>query len=143
MNGLPKISDTIPRCGVTLEQRGLPAHSFFEAVFADESVITEKEANWSAMSHELRVAYFGDTKTVRACTEPLARLMVHHGGLVAELKVPEGCEGYQAVRSETVILNGRKTTRVIGRSVGIIKDGEVLEEQFINGIENAVMGTRK
>lgn len=143
MNGLPKTAEKIERCNASLEQRGLPPHSFFEAVFADESSITEKEVNWSAMSREKRVAYFGGTKTVRACTERLARLMVHHGGLTAELAVPEGCEGYQAVRSETVILNGRKTTRVIGRSVGVIKDGEVLEEQFINGVENAVMGTRK
>lgn len=139
MNGL---ANTIERTAKTLEERGLPADSFFEVFFTDGSTITEKEVNWSAMAQERRVAYFEGTKAVYVSTLPIAQISVYHGGLEAHIAVPEGCEAYQAVRSETVILDGRKHNRIVGRAVGIVKNGEVIEEQFINDIEHVVLGMR-
>lgn len=137
------ISKGIQRTDKTLEERGLPPGSAFAAEFADGSAITEEEANWSSMSAEARVAYFGGTKTVFLATLPVARIVVRHAGLRASIDVPEGCAAYQAARSETTILDGRKRSRVIGRVIGIVRDGEVVEEQFINDVEHAVLGTRK
>lgn len=139
MNGL---ADQIPRAEETLEQRGIPAGSFFEVAFVDGSVVTEKEVNWSDMAVIRRVRYFGGTKTVFVSKLHLACITVYHEGMEAHVDVPEGCEGYQAIRSEARLIDGRKEQRIIGRVVGIVKDGEVIEEQFINEVEHTVLGTR-
>jgi len=137
------IADNIPCTNKTLEERGLPADSFFEVEFDDGSSLTEKEINWSAIAEEMRVAYFGATKTVFVCKFPVSTLWVHHGDLRAHVDVPSGCQAYQAVRSQALILDGKRQTKILGRAVGIIKDGEVIEEQFINETEHEVFGTRK
>ena len=137
------IADNIQRTEKTLEERGLPADSFFEAEFDDGSVVTEKDVNWSSMSAEVRVGYFGETKTVFLCTLPVATLWVHHGDLRTHVNVLPGGQAYQQVRSEAVLLDGKKQIRVVGRVVGVVKDGEVIEEQFINDTEHEVFGTRK
>ena len=138
-----KTTDTIARTGKTLEERGLPADSFFEVWFRDGSHATEIEIAWSSISEERRVRYFEGTKTVFVSTRPVARIRMRHGDLVADCDVPEGCEAYQSVRSETILMNGKTEHRVVGRSIGIVKDGEVIEEQFLNGVEGGVFGTKK
>lgn len=139
MNGL---ANTLVRTAKTLEERGLPPDSFFEVVFEDGSTITEKDVNWSELAEERKVSYFEGLKTVMASELPLTRITVRHAGLSASIAVPVGCETYQAVRSETVLMDGRKQHRVVGRVIGLIKDGQVMEEQFINGVEGVVVGTR-
>lgn len=140
MNGQ---ADQIKRTDKSLEERGIPADSFFEAAFSDGSSVSEKESNWSDMSEERRVGYFGGTKTVMVCKFPVRCVLVRHGELLAFVDVPEGSEAYQAVRSETVILDGKKEHRILGRVVGVIRDGEVVEEKFLNGVENAVLGVKQ
>lgn len=136
------IAHGIKKTDKTLEERGLPGDSFFEVVFADGSWASERDVNWSSISAEMRVGYFGGTKTVYVCTLPVVRIEVSHGGMVAALDVPPGCQVYQAVRSETVIMGGKRENRVVGRVIGIVRDGEVVEEQFANEVENEVLGTR-
>lgn len=136
------IADGVKNTDKTLEERGLPADSFFEVIFADGSWLSERDINWSSISAEIRVGYFGGTKTVYVCTLPVARIEVNHRDMLASLDVPPGCQVYQAVRSETVIMGGRKENRVVGRIIGIVRDGEVIEEQFANEVENEVLGTR-
>lgn len=137
------ISDTIKTAGKTLEERGIPDNSFFVVEFDDGSVVSERDINWSSISSQQRVQYFGGIKTVMICTLPVKRIVVSHGELLADLVVPEGCSVFQAIRSETVILDEKKTNRIIGRVVGLVKDGEVIEEQFLNEVEQTVVGRRK
>lgn len=137
------IAEAIQKTDKTLEERGLPEDSFFEVVFADGSWTSERYVNWSSISEEIRVEYFGGTKTVFVCKLPVKRIEVHHEGLVASLDVSEGCQVFQAVRSESIITDGKKENRILGRVIGLVKDGEVIEEQFINEIMNEVLGTRK
>lgn len=138
-----KTSDQIKRADKTLEERGLPGDSFFEVQFTDDSIASEKEISWSAMCEERRVRYFGNTKTVFVSRFPVKRLRMRHGELVADIDVPGGSEAYQSARSETVLMDGKRVDNVIGRSIGIVRDGEVIEEQFLNGVENTVHGRRK
>ena len=141
MTGL--LSNKIKRAGKTLEERGLPADSFFEVEFTDGSVASEKHVSWSAFCEERRVRYFDATKTVFVCALPARRIRMRHGSLIANMDVPQGSEVYQSVRSETVLMSGKRVDTVIGRVIGIIDEDEVVEEQFLNGIEGCVHGTKK
>ena len=136
------MADNIEKTDKSLEERGLPADSFFDVVFEDGSTASERWMNWSQISDERRVEYFGMTKTVFVSRLPVKRIVIRHGDLETTVDVPAGCEAYQGVRSETMLLGGKKESRVLGRIVGIIKDGEVIEERFLNGIQHEVQGTR-
>ena len=118
--------------------------SFFTLHFADNSSVCEKEANWSDCSEQKVCEYFGGTKTVNVCTHAVKEIHVKHGDLEHILEVPDGCEVYQANRSETVFRqNGEKVDRHVGKVVGLVKDGSVIEEYFLNGIENQIFGLKK
>ena len=141
MTGL--LNDQIKKADKTLEERGLPSDSFFTVQFTDGSVASETDVSWSSFCEERRVRYFEGTKTVFVSRFPVKRIRMRHGELVADIDVPEGAEVYQSVRSETVLTDGKRVDKVLGRSIGIIVDGEVIEEQFLNGVESAVYGRRK
>lgn len=129
----------------SLEERGIPADSFFQVFFTDGSSISEKNANWSAMSEDMRaVNYFGNKKSVRVLKFPASKISMHHEDLYAEIEIPEGCQVFQAIRAETMFLpNGTSKPRTIGRVIGLVRDGEVIEEQFLNGLQHEVLGVRK
>lgn len=138
------IADTIQKTNQTLEERGIPNNSYFEIIFPDASRISEHDVNWSSISQKKQCAYFGNKKLCHVCTLPVKRIEAWHDGLHSFIDVPEGCEVYQAVRGDTLIIpNYERTDRVIGRVIGIIKDNEVIEEHFLNGLMYSVEGLRK
>lgn len=118
--------------------------SFFTLHFKDDSSVCETETNWSEMGETKVCGYFGGEKRVCVCKHPVKEIHVKHGNLEHTLEVPDGCEVYQANRSETTFLqNGEKKMRTVGRVIGLVKDGEVIEEYFLNGIEGVVHGMKK
>ena len=137
------IADNIEKEIKSLEERGLPSDSFFTVFFRDGSNISEKECNWSAIASEVRVKYQDWNKTVIRCIYPVKKITINHGELYTEIEVPEDCEVYQAIRGQATILGNRNDRQILGRAVGLIKDGEVVEERFLNGSENITQGWRK
>lgn len=146
MTGLPDtpIALQIPQVNQTLPERGIPEHSWYEIEFQDGSIVTEKNTNWSLISEKKTVAYFGNQKVVHLCKFPVKRIEAFHDGLHSAIDVPEGCEAYQAVRGETLIVpNLHRIDKVIGRIIGVVKGGEVIQEHFLNGHSYNVEGLKK
>jgi len=127
----------------SLEQRGLPSHSFFDCHFKDESKRTEHDTNWSEISEE-KIVKFGDSfKIVKICNLPLKKLKVSHREKSFEIELKEGEEVYQAVKSQTFFLsNGKNKTRIMGRIIGRVKDDKVIEEIFINDLDGEIIGIK-
>lgn len=137
------LANTIERADRTLEERGLPADSFFTLTFRDGSVVTEKEVQWSTICEMRKVDYFGGKKVVFVCTLPVAHISVCHDNIEVSMDVPEGCEVYQAATSEALLINGGRRDRVLGRVIGIVKGGEILEERIADGQEHSAQGMKK
>lgn len=128
----------------TLKERGIAEDSFFTIHHKDGTVLSEHLVNWSENGEVKVCEYFGMKKTVCVCTHPVKMIQIKHGDLHHTLEVPDGYEVYQSIRSETNFLqNGERTARTLGRVVGLVKDGEVVEEYFLNGIEGKVYGMKK
>lgn len=138
------ISKKIQRTNKTLEERGIPSDSFFSLVFEDGSEISERETTWGFLCEKKEVDYLGGRKIVNFSKFPVKEIRCSFEGLEAKIEVPNGCQVYQSIRSETLIIpNSQRKDRIIGRIIGIIKDGEVIEEQFLNGLQFKIEGFRK
>ncbi len=135
--------EKLKKCHNSLEDRGLMKGSFFEATFKDKTNCHEKDYSWYEMSTEKKVKYQGMTKTVFICNHKISHIRVTHEGKQVELDVPDDCEVYQAMRSETSFSSAGRKDRTLGRVVGLIRDDEVIEEYFINGLQRCVLGFRK
>jgi hypothetical protein len=138
MSGLHNIPKTIR----SLKERGLSDDSFFRLVFADGSECTEHDTNWSAISEQRMVTIGGVKKMAMVCTLPVTRIEANHAGLRSFIDVPEGGEVYQSVQSTTLIRDNKYVSQHLGRILGIIKDGQVIEEHFLDGILNEVRGAK-
>ena len=118
--------------------------SFFEIKLEDGSYMSEKETKLSSISEIKKVKFLGKEKTVSACKFKLKSIKCFHEGMEAEIEIPYGCQAYQAIRSEAVIIKDiQRKDRILGRIIGVIKNDEVIEEKFINGIELKVQGFKK
>lgn len=138
------ITDEIPKITETLEERGLPRDSYFEVTFFDGSEISEKECNWSSFSTKRTVEYFGNTRELFICNYQVKKIRIVFGELEAVIEdIPEDVEVYQFIRSETLLAKDINNNTIVGRGIGLIKDGSVVEERFISALENRVMGIRK
>lgn len=116
----------------------------FKLILADGSEVTDAQSSWSEISDMIRVRYFDNPKTVFVCNLSVKKICVTNGELSAEIDVPEGAQVYYAIRSETILFSSReKAEQVLGNVVGLVKDGEVIEERFLNSQQNEVVGVRK
>ncbi len=138
------ISHNLKKETRTLEERGIPHDSFFTATFKDDSIASEKEANWSEFSEVKIVDYFDGKKTVYLSKHPIKHIHIKHGSLEHSIKdISKDVQVYQAIRSETLFNPGQeKRVRVLGRVVGLVKDGKVIEEYFLNEVNNEVRGMK-
>jgi len=137
------IADNIPKTENTLQERGLPDDSYFEVVFKDGSSVSEVNTNWSAFSKREIIDCFGHKQACFISIYPIRSIKIKLNGLEAFIdEVPDGVEVYQFMRSERVLANNIDKDSVIGRGIGMIKDGAVIEERFINAYENKVQGMR-
>ncbi len=82
-------------------------------------------------------------KGVMVSLFPVKRIEAHLGDLHAAIDVPEGCEAYQALRSEAMVVVGYgREDRFLGRVIGILKGDTVIEEHFLNALEYRVQGIK-
>lgn len=138
-----KTADKINKQQASLQERGLSEDSYFVITFQDDSQITEHDCNWTEISTRKRVAYQGNTKTVLVCNEKVKNIHIFHGDKDLHVDVPNDCEVYQAIRSETIFNpTGSKKNQIIGRVVGLIKNDEVISEYVINVLQGVVSGWR-
>lgn len=137
------INEQIPK--VIRESGNLHESSYFEVVFADGSMVNEKDTNWSDISEEKIVKIIDSQKIAKVCKFPVKKILVRHNDLFTEIDVPEGCEVYQAFKSESRFMNTGESlgNALLGRVVGLIKDGEVIEENYIDIAGNNVIGFKK
>ncbi len=125
-------------------ERGISHGSHFEVEFHDNSTRHESDTSWSDMSHEKDVSYMGGTKRVRISAHPIKKITITHNELSITIDVPKDCDVYQAIRSETIFLNGgERIDRVLGRVVGLVKEGEIIEERFLDSRTGEITGFRK
>lgn len=124
-------------------------NSYFEIKLENGEEKHEHDFKWKDISTQKRVNYMGSTKTVFACNHKVKDIHIHHEGQDVHFmdilsNFPKDCEVYQAIRAETLFTpNIEKTERILGRVVGIISDGEVIQELFINGLQKSVLGFKK
>lgn len=138
-----KLSESLKTESKNLEERGLPKDSFFHVHFKDGSDRTEHDLNWSEMSEKVVVDFFGQQKVVAISVHPIVKLRVKHGELETEIEVNSGEKIYQAMTSQAIYRNnGTTSNKVIGRIVGKVKDGKVIEERFIDGRTGEITGLR-
>lgn len=137
------ISNDILKTDKTLKERGIPEDSFFEVVFTDGSTVSEKDVSWRSFSHNQIADYLGREKMYFISNHQIKSIRITLGGMETEIEVPEGMEAYQYMRSERLVTNGVDQNSIVGRGIGIIKDGIVIEERFINSIEGCITGIRK
>lgn len=123
------------------DEGNLHDSSYFELQFTDGSLITEKDVNWSDVSEQKTVTLLGKNKLAYICKYPVDFIRVTHDGLVSEVDIPDDCEVYQAFKSEALFAGGVKISDLIlGRIIGIVKDGIVIEERFLDGRGNQIIG---
>ena len=138
------ISEKIVQVNQTLEERGLPPESYFEVEFEDGSKVSELNANWSSFATKKTVDYFGQNRAFFFCNYPVKSITIKLNGMEAKIEnIEAGVEVYQYMRSERILAREVDKNSIIGRGIGIAKDGAVIEEQFINALENRVQGMRK
>ncbi len=138
------IADQIQKTNQTLEERGLSPDSYFEVVFADGSAISEKDVNWSEFAVQKEAEFVDKKKVFYVSKFPVKSIRISFAGKEIYIdSIPEDAEVYQFIRSERLLATGIDQQTVVGRGVGLIKNGCVIEERFINALENSIQGVRK
>jgi hypothetical protein len=114
----------------------------FSLVLTDGSIVDNATTSWTAISERASVSYFSGSKTVMLCTLPVKRVTVSQAGLTQQLDVPEGYRVYQAIRSNMDFNQGSTKSHIIGRCVGLVLDGVVRQEMFLNVPEHEIYGMK-
>lgn len=136
------IAEQIKKTEFSLKDRNIPEDSWFEVTFIDDSVITEKEANWSAMSHREVANCFGKPKVCFVCDFQVKSIKVIMGDLETVIDVADGEKVYQYIRSERLVAKDIDNSNLVGRGVGLIQKESVIEERFLDRLANVVSGAR-
>ena len=114
----------------------------FRITLADGTTRDDLDAPWKDISYMRKVNYFGKKKTVYVCASPIKHIEIFFEDLETSIDVPEDCEAYYATRARTNFIGGAAKNMILGRCVGLVKNDEVIEEKFINGIEHEVQGMK-
>ena len=115
--------------------------SFFCLTLSDDSVI--KDVSWSSISEQILVQFMDHQKTVLVCKMPVKKITVQHEGLKVEMEIEKDEQVYQSMRSEASYLSdGTTEQKVIGRVVGKIKNGRVIEEKILDSRINEIIGIK-
>jgi len=105
-------------------------------------VVSEKQTNWSEISEEKAVTCFGRKRVCSVAKPQASKIRIVLGKLEATIEIPPDCQVYQFIRSQQLFAKGVNEYTVIGRGIGLIKEDKVIEEKFINALENTVEGFR-
>jgi hypothetical protein len=135
--------NTFPKTKHTMAERGLDDDSYFTVKLKDGTEHHEHDVSWDDISDVQWVSCGGAKKQVNLCKHQLKRITVRHGQLATFIDVPKGCSVYQIVCARALFAVNRSVRhKVIGRKVGIVKDGVVVEEHFLDAENGTVRGLR-
>ena len=127
-----------------MKERGLNPDSKFSVILGDNSQITEDDYNWSSLSEPVLVK-FGDhqQKVVMLSKQPIKKIKINHKDLETSIDVPNGCQVYQANKTEVFFVPGKGSQRrEVGRIVGLVQNRKVIEERTILSGEGVVIGIK-
>lgn len=131
--GSMKHADKIPKTKESLNKRGLRPGSAFNIEFDDKSKIDESEASWKDFSDIQTVQRGEGKKEVYLCKYPCKKIKVTHEGMSTEITVKKGEDVFQSIVSiVTFMPNGQSKKETLGRLVGTVKDGKIIEERFLD-----------
>jgi hypothetical protein len=113
----------------------------FEITLRDGSVLNE---NWSEISDKKLVKYGDSNKVVYLCNKDAKSITITSNDLSTTVDIPGGQGVYFAKKGQTIFLaGGNKNQSFIGLVVGLVKDGVVIEERFINNQTKEIVGFKK
>jgi hypothetical protein len=108
---------------------GLIEDGYFHIVFNDKSEAHERDFSWAEMSEHTIVDYMGQKRIVRLCKYPVKSIKIKHRDLITEIKPEKDTDRvYTSIRS--IATNGHQNI-ILGRVVGVVRNGKVIEERFI------------
>lgn len=135
------IAGQLDLAGKTLEERGLPDHSYFEIDFADGSSVSEKDVNWSHFSHQEFVERLGNKHVSFISDLPIKNIRIFHDGLTTEINdIPADIRVAQFARSEWLQAKDIDIKKVVGRGIALIKNHKIIEEHYIDGLSRVIGG---
>ncbi len=138
-----EIGKKIKKESKTLIERGISSDSYFYAKFTDGSERKEHDTNWSDFSEKKEVEFMGRKKIVYVSKHSVKELTIKHGNLETTIEVDTGEEVYQSIVSSSFLRNDSIVEhKILGRKVGKIKDGKVIEERFIDGRTGEIIGMK-
>lgn len=137
------MKDKIEKTKKSLEERGMKSDSFFSLKTDKDVIHKEHDTNWSDISKRKVVEFAGKKRYVDVCVLPVKSLEVTFGKLKTEIVLKKGEEAFQTnVSSSYFLPDGTVKTTHVGKKCGIIKDGKIIEERFLNGRSGVVEGFR-
>ena len=140
---MKKISEQLQKEQRSLVERGVPHDSFFHVTFNDGSEAKEHDTNWSDFSEHVLVDFMGSQKVVSLSKHPVKKLIINHEGLQIDFDVNNGEEVYQAFVNQVMKRSdGIVEDKIIGRIIGKVKDGKVIEEKFVDGRTGEITGIK-
>jgi hypothetical protein len=99
------------------------------------------KTRWTDHAEKIVASLNGQAKYVYASKDSVKKIHVKYKGMEHEIEVPEGHRVYQAILSETLVKNDvSDPPRVLGIIMGLVKDNEVVEEYFMDGMMNQMVG---
>src|SRR3990170_2282820 len=100
--------------------------------------------NWCDISFMMTVKKDNENLVVCICNLPILSLTVNYKNLSKTINYGEGELAYQATKARRVIPTpvGKIDTAILGRTVGKVKNYEVIEEYFLDGINNMIIQTK-
>ena len=117
--------------------------SFFHLTFSDKSTLDENEIDWSQISSDVIVNHFGRYRLLKVLNHPVDKIKIHHEEQELNLDVEKDEKVYQSILMQTIFLqDGHKVEKCLGRIVGKIKDGKIIEEHLVNAQTGEITGLK-
>ena len=117
--------------------------SYFILTLDTGETINENDYSFRDFSTEKLVIYRDTKKVVKLCNLPALSIKMKHHELEYEMKIPTDCQVYQSIRSISEVYDGITNSKIIGRFVGIVKDGVVVQELYLDGQLGQITGFKK
>ena len=114
--------------------------SYYILTFSDGNTIHSDDVSWHKYAQKRTVQRQGKTYIVYASVVPIKSIKVYHNGLEKDLEIPENCEVYQATNARTLIVGEKTTTEILGRVLGLVKNGVIIEEYQLSQETGMITG---
>lgn len=117
--------------------------SYYIIGFKDGTFKTSKQVRWLEHARKIEAIRQGKKKFVYASSPDILSLEVCHDGMSKKIELAEGQSVFQSIVAEHIYsANSEGQDKILGRIIGIVAEGEILEEYFLDGERNEVIGYR-